>query len=111
MDGERERNIKIVILLDLMRKGGCIDDWTLEPRSPICVFANAHTNLRKQTIKLDYFLIGPICLPALCMFTIGHTLKHTYTLCPFLCPLAPTNTHRAQTERLEVPNASKNWLG
>lgn len=56
----KDRKIEIVILIDLMRKGGCIDDWTLEPRSPICVFAKAHKNLRKQTIRPDYFLIGPI---------------------------------------------------
>lgn len=64
MEREREdRNIEIVILIDLMSKGGCVDDWTLEPRSPICVFEKAllkNKNFRKQTIRPVYYLIGTI---------------------------------------------------
>lgn len=53
-------------MIDLTRKGGCVDDWTLEPRSPICVLAKAllkNKNLRKQTIRPDYYLIDPINFP------------------------------------------------
>lgn len=50
----------------MIRKGGCVDDWTLEPKSPICVLAKAplkNKNLGKQTIRPDYYLIGPINFP------------------------------------------------
>lgn len=66
-----------------MRKGGCVDDWTLKPRSPICVHAKAqlkNENLRKQTIRPDYYLTDPINFPPSEM-KFAHVLRVCFMLC------------------------------
>lgn len=78
-----QKKIGIVNLIDLARKGGYVHDWTLEPRSPICVLAKAllkNTNLREQTIRPGYYLIDPInCPPSEMEF--AHALRVRFKLC------------------------------